>query len=478
MLSSNKQINFAYTVAVLISAALISLFMRFIIGFDGLYGQDSYEYLRYANAIKTYLTTGISPGDYFWPVWYPITGVLISFIVQDMALSLQLVSAISLALVVIYSSKIIGLLNPISNNRISNMYSMVFIGLAPFLFRLGFIVMSDMLTLALIVLGFYFLISATISLKFHHILSGLILASTACMTRYAAFLIIAPMCLYTCWIFIRKNKNWYYIFPAFILSLLPLIPHILIRTSRAADFLKHDLLMDWSIINFLKLRFVTMNGTSTYTLPNIINSLSGLFHPRYCLFAIFILVAGFRKIKWTQVTIVIAISILTYSFFIAGIPFQNNRFLALAQPLLMILLFSAAYHLIHPFKPTVKIAMITATIVIQIVLVPIGFYSVFVRNKFERDLYQYLQTIGSPTIYTMDVDIALKEREYPSNIYNIFTQTYLQPDTNAIIIYNEKSFNTQWKGMNPSINWNNFNKSYNLKEIKHYSNGYGVYKFH
>lgn len=474
---SNRN-SFSYPAIVIVSAVLICLFFRFVVGFDGLYGQDSYEYLRYANSIKTYLTKGISPGDYFWPLWYPITGVLVSFIVQDMALSLQLVSALSLAIVVLNSSKIIRLLNPGLNNRMNNLYSILFIGLSSYVFRLGFIVMSDMLTLAFVVTCFYYLITATSSLKFHHILLGFVLASLACMTRYPAFIIVAPMCIYTGWVFIRKNKNWYYIIAVLIISLVPLIPHILIRYNRVTAFIHHDWLTLWSIKNFFKSHFVSQDGASTYLLPNILYSFGGLFHPRYSLFAIFLLVAGFRKIRWNRITLVITISITTYLFFIAGIPFQNNRFLLLGQPLLMIVIFSAAYHLIHPWKSTVKVTMIALTLVVQTTLLPLGFYSVFVRNRFERNLHQYLKTINSPSIYTMDVDIALTGRGYPSPIYNIFTQIYPDPDTTAIIIYNEKSFNRQWKGMNPAINWNNFNRSFELKEIKHFSNGYSVYRFH
>jgi len=458
-------------------AVLLCFILQFIVGFDGLYGQDAYEYLRYANAIKKYLIQGIHPGDYFWPVWYPITGAFLSFIFQDMILSLQIVSSVSLAIVIIYSSKIIRLLMPEVNTIASNTYSILLIGISPVLFKHGFIIMSDMLTLAFITMSMYYLFSASISYKIKHIILGFLLASLAFMTRYAAIIIIAPICLYSGWIFIYKNKNWYFIIPAIIISTVPLIPHILIRNSQTVDFVQHNLLTSWNLANLFKSNFVTKDGTSSNSFPNILYSFLGLFHPRYSLFAFVLLFLGFRKIRWNSINVILSISIVSYLFFLSGIPFQNNRFLLLVQPLLMILLFPAALQFIHQRKQPFKIAIVTIILTTQIVLIPIGFRYVYNRNKFERNLYQYLVTINAPAIYTMDVDVALKGRGYPSPIYNIFTQTYPQPNKNAIIIYNENTFNSQWKGMNPYANWTYFNESFELKEIKHFSNGFGVYKF-
>ena len=44
---------------------LILITLRYVLNFDGLYGQDAYEYLRYSKEIHTFLLTGSNPGDYF-----------------------------------------------------------------------------------------------------------------------------------------------------------------------------------------------------------------------------------------------------------------------------------------------------------------------------------------------------------------------------------------------------------------------------
>ena len=48
---------------------LIPCFLvRFLYGFDGAFGQDPYEYLRYTDALKNWMVNGTHPGDYFWPI--------------------------------------------------------------------------------------------------------------------------------------------------------------------------------------------------------------------------------------------------------------------------------------------------------------------------------------------------------------------------------------------------------------------------
>lgn len=89
---------------------LIWIIVYFGFSFDGLYGQDVYEYLRYTEALKTFLVTGKSPEDYFWGIYYPVFGSILGFIIPNIAMSLQLISVVSLVVTSIYLDKIIRLI--------------------------------------------------------------------------------------------------------------------------------------------------------------------------------------------------------------------------------------------------------------------------------------------------------------------------------------------------------------------------------
>jgi len=71
---------------------LFFVILRYILGFNGLYGQDSYDYLRFTKALSVYFKTGNDPGNFFWPVNYPVFGAVLSFIIPSKVLVLQLIS--------------------------------------------------------------------------------------------------------------------------------------------------------------------------------------------------------------------------------------------------------------------------------------------------------------------------------------------------------------------------------------------------
>ena len=92
-LKKNNKLS-SYLVLTLVPA-LIIIFTR-AFGFDGLYGQDSYEYLRYSNALYNAFNGGESAGDYFWPLYYPLLGAIANFLFGNMVITLSLINFISL----------------------------------------------------------------------------------------------------------------------------------------------------------------------------------------------------------------------------------------------------------------------------------------------------------------------------------------------------------------------------------------------
>jgi len=170
------------------------LLLYFGIGFDGLYGQDGYEYLRYSEALGDYFVSGKNPGDYFWPLYYPIFGALGSVLTQNTAVSLLLISVISYSLSSYYLLKSIYLIFPEKQKEgfFSLAYLFTFFMLSPYVFKHGMLVMSDMLTTLFIVLTLYHFLKYTTTriLKFFYCIA--IFSVAAVMTRYASAIIVLP----------------------------------------------------------------------------------------------------------------------------------------------------------------------------------------------------------------------------------------------------------------------------------------------
>ena len=117
---------------ILISPILFFIIAHFVFGFNGLYGQDSHEYYRYSKAITNFFKTGSSPGDYFWPVYYPILGSFFGFVIGNL-FSLQFISSLSLSGSLYFLFKIMKEIFGEQKNL--SLYILITFLLSPFVFR-------------------------------------------------------------------------------------------------------------------------------------------------------------------------------------------------------------------------------------------------------------------------------------------------------------------------------------------------------
>lgn len=468
---NNKNIYLVFTLPL-----LVLLISRLVWKIDGLYGQDGYEYLRYAKGLKTYLLTGTDPGNFFWPVIYPLAGALLSFVIPDVALALQIISVLSLCFVGILTSKIIYLVYPIKRNMVPVMVAMLTI-ISPFVLRMGILVMADMFTLALFLAGVYYTLLFIQKNQIFTVLFSAFFFSLAFMCRYAAAVVILPFTLYSCFHFFKTKQKLILIPLIVIVSVLPLVPHFLIKANDPVGFILHNWITGWSPINFIRRSFVTADGFENNSVPNICYAFLGYFHPRYFFPAMLVILIGIKGFHWNSKTKLILSTIILYLIFLSGIPYQNSRFLLLSFPFFMILCYGPIEYLFGIFDKKWSLVLLFPVLILQLILFGMSFKKVVKRTVLERNILQYITDKKIEAIYTMDVDVSLRGRGYDGQIYNIFTEYYQNIDTNAIVIFNAKTFSKQWDGKMPMKNWNHFNEDSELIEIKSFEGGWKAYAF-
>lgn len=456
------------------SSLIILILVRLIFKFDGLYGQDSYEYLRYTKAMNNFYHTGINPGDYFWPLYYPILGSLLSFFAKS-DVALQFISIASLIITSLYIFKTIVLLN--EQKKHIPFYVFAFFSLSPIVFKLGVSNMSDMLSTLFIILFFYNGLVYSKKNKVSNLYYVLIFGISAIMTRYAAFVVIAPFGLYLIYLFIKRKENLKHVFAFIFIACLLLLPHFIIRQHNTTEFLNHNWLKDWSVTNFYKNSFTTVDGTSYNLLPNILYAFSSLFHPSYFLFG-FLFIPFFIKANKITIEIkILILSFITYGLFLAGIPFQNNRFLLLSFPLILIILFSGFNFAFEKFSNLfTKKAILVIVVIIQLTLCYFSLKPILDRNHLEQDITSKLENYQNKTLYSFDVDIALQGRGLEFDYKNLWIKEYKTFQNGALVLFHPAKFEKQWKGKNPIINWNNLQNNYNLKVIRNLPEGWILYE--
>ena len=99
----NKLSTYGYWITpILLMVGLAGFF-----GFNGLYGQDSHEYLRFATDWKASGLDRVLVSDFQWPVGYPLLGILLSYLGVPLMWSLNIISLLAAVGVLIYTNKII-----------------------------------------------------------------------------------------------------------------------------------------------------------------------------------------------------------------------------------------------------------------------------------------------------------------------------------------------------------------------------------
>ncbi|MBC8757591.1 glycosyltransferase family 39 protein [Kordia sp. YSTF-M3] len=450
------------------------MFALRIVGFDGLYGQDSYEYLRYTNAIQEYMTTGVHPGNYFWPVLYPTLGSLLGFLFGSTAFALQFISCLSFSITCVFTLKTIRLLYP--KVKFSFFYVLIFAVFCPFLLKMGLIVMSDALALVFVVLAFYFFFKSYI--KNTSLAPIFIFATCALMTRYASLFITFPIIIYALYLVFNRRKIKQFSL-AVILSLIVAIPFLIFQWGALFEASSNSFLKAWSFGNYFKSSFTTGDGASNFTSPNLMYTLYVFFHPGFIFIGFILSLITLKNYKlldeFHQKILMICSGL--YIFFLAGIPFQNPRVLGLVFPLILILLFPAFARLMH--VKLIKRFFIPIGIVcvgLQLVFFSMTFHLIFSRTITEKEIATMIQPYQGATLYSFDVDLAMQGRGLDFEYKNMFMERYKKFNKNDLILFDPARYKVQWKDKTPMLNWGFIEQNYELKILETHSEGWKLYQ--
>lgn len=444
-------------------------------GFDGLYGQDSYEYLRYSKAINNFFLTGENPGDYFWPLYYPIIGGILALLLQSSSFSLLIVSVLSLSISAFYIYKLILLLHPRKRN-FSVLYVVGLYIFSPYVLKNGMVVMSDLLATCFIVLCIYNFYNFKLKSSISSFYGIAIFGTLAIMTRYASFVVLFPFAILASLHFFKFKKRIKHIPILVLVVAFLVIPHFLVRLSNYDSFLSHQWLQDWSVSNFFKSNFTTIDGTSQYLYPNLIYSFSNAFHPGYLFLGLPFIIFFIINPKLINFSWPMLLSIALYALFIAGIPFQNTRFLLLTYPLVLIGFFPVFNYLTEKFTGKQFYLGISLIILVQSILIVKAFNPIIERNRLEIEISELMEPFQNETLYSFDIDIALKGRGLNFDYHNMWEKKHTQYKNGDLVLFHPTKFEKQWKDKNPMLNWDYLNSNFKLKTILDCPMGWKLYQ--
>lgn len=389
-----------------IALALFGL-CKFLFDYNGLYGQDSYEYARYSNDILNYWSGGTMPSNFSWPKLFPLLGALVSFMLNyPVEIGLQIVSILSL----VVASYVIGFLLSERAGVISgHLWAMSSVLLAPFLFRLGLSSMSDPLSVFFIALG----ILGIAKYKEQHNLSWFLAAivgiTGAFVSRWAAFPI--AFCLSIILAMEWRYFKVQYLLIAAGIALVFFMPEIIFQDPKGQGVINAGFFSGWTPLNLFKSSFITNDGITQYTTINIVKAFEPFYHPGLA-FPFLLCILSVRIIFKDAMRVKLFLLVLAYLVFIGCFPLQNSRFFVVIIPILSYLFYPA-------FLTTTKVIskklsflkpahVLILLLSIQVSMSSYALTTYLQFNQDEKELSQAFKDMRSERVYCYGTSMLLK----------------------------------------------------------------------
>jgi len=455
----------------ILAIPLTILIVLRLLGFDGLYGQDSYEYLRYTKQIEQFYLTGIHPGDFFWTKGYPLISGLLGLIFP-LKISLQLVSFLSLIGTAWFVNKTIEHIYPKNSDLKS--FLLLSLMLSPFMLRSGITCMSDTLSICCLSGSLYYGLKYKKQTTFITLMLCVLLGVYSVFTRYAAIIPIVIIFVSVIWVWVKNIKIVH--LAVLIVPLIFIAIHLFFEIE-TADLIKHGYMKEWSFANFFKSDFIISDGFQKTLFPNVIYTFFPFYHVGFFFINGILFLFSLKTIKkyFNYNLLIITFIIIFYALFLAGIPFQNNRFLLLTYPLVLILLYPAYVSLMIRLL-RFKRLVVSLLVLLQLLLFIRAIQPSYKLNVLEKKLVNELTPFQQNTLYCFDVDVAIQNRGLNFNYKNLWVQEYNSFEKGALVLFNEEKLKVQWEEENPMINWMNLKNNYQLKVIKSLNGGWNLYR--
>lgn len=457
---------------------ILFVLIRIVLGFDGLYGQDSYEYLRCARWLTVLIHGYREPTIFFWPVVYPFLGSLFSFVRGYEAWALQIISLFAFTGTLLVTNNIILLIHPAFKN--SAKIFMIFLVLpATYFLRAAFFVMSDMSATFFVLTAFYCVFLFLKKEKAVYIVLAGIMGVLAIFTRYASAIVLFTPAVVAILHTIKKRKIAPLVITIFICIGVAVF-FLILKGDNSNGLLNHLQIKGWSVLNFFKDSFTTIDGYSQNRVINLLYALSIFIHPGYFIVGAFFIFFLKRSDFLHPSQKLIFLSVIVYLLFVMGMPFQNMRFLLMVFPLVSIWFFPSfirAYEWIKT-KRNLKYIFLFGVVLANLGMLIYSGRTFIIQNKMEKEIAGALISKYSSTVplYTFSIDPALKSYGLKNQVYNMWEKEYKEFVPGSLVLFNPRKFAVQWKDMNPMKNWNAMNQKTQLNILERFPDGWELYE--
>lgn len=467
----------AVLVGTVLLAAIWAAF-RLGSGFDGLYGQDAHEYLRYAGEVRGFLLGGPAPGPFFWPVVYPALAAALSFVTGSTVSAAQLVSALALLVAFVAGAAALSRRNP-GDGRLAVVYWGVSFALAPYLVRASLASMSDLLGVAFLCGFLFFAFERDSSGRPLDLALASFCAVAAVTTRHPVGLVLAPAVAVLGVGALRRRATAAAGLAA-AAALLALAPTLLLARGGASSPFHYPGLTQWSLSNAFSRTIDTPDGRETYAVPTALFALSTAASPGFFVLGLPLLLAV-RKEDFAQpLPRALAAGWLLSTAFHAGVPYHHDRHLLASFPLVPFLLFPAFARTARPrlgALPRQGMALLVALLAaFQVGLAARASRAMFAANRIELEAATALRETPARQVYTFALTPALATRGVPQRLVDLWSAPPDDARPGDLLLFAPERFAAQWKGRRPMTGYEALAARFELTPLRRLGGGFTLFR--
>lgn len=502
--------RFAIPILIFSFAVLLRAWLIHQTQFDGLYGQDPYAYLDYANALKASLARGGLPPPFFWPLGYPVLIALAStFFSTTIAAQAVSVIASGLAAVMVHFITREILLDKPNRDAASAIAALIFASAGQMMVS-SVSAMSDAAGVFWATLAAFALIRSRRDPRYRWVALSAFALGWAVMTRWVYGLLIpvwilAPFPLsllrgglvashhasrrfrpdshfsrvMTCegWGLRTLRINLLIALGFFLLALSPQLALMLYYAALGIVSNTGDLqAVSWNLTNALQSNITNGDGRFIYSLPIAAFYSQPFAHPSFIfpLLTPFLFV-GAWSLRRDQFAFTLLLGWITVVwFFLAGIAWENPRFSLAFFPPLAVLLglgLNAAAIALPRFE---KFAWACAIVGLALTL---GWGmraadNFVAQQRPDRALATWTnaQLPSDSTVIAFGITETLKHRT-PFRVVEIYNESpeslkrILENQGPIFLLLNTENLDSQWKNMTPEVNFRSIQLDSNLSVV-------------
>lgn len=459
--------------------AVILLGFRLATGFVGHFGQDANEYVRFAKEIRASWGNGPEPGPFFWPLAFPTLGALLSLVVGEAGLALQLISIFSHALLIPATVALIKAVFPDSNYRLSAVYAFLFVGLSPFLFRNGLFTMTDSLSILLAVMAILKVV------QYHQLPSLRIMlwagfwAGLAGLVRYNnLFVLLVPAVM--AFIAIIRHRRWADGIMAGLLAVAIVSLELIFHERPEGVYSFTDLWRDISPATWFQSSYHTHEGLLSYSIPNGVYMFMPLYHPGFFLLAIPLAgITAWKKMwKGNAPAIWLLATGLFFMLFTGMVHMQVSRLLLPVVPIWVVICFPAFAWLWGKVSSVrLQIGIILAVLGVQGGMAYKGLQPAWRRIQLEQGLVAGVQDLAGKKLYTFDMETAFATYSVPCEVESLWYREIHDAQKGQFLLLNLPVVEFQFKEYMPMRNYQIFDQQFSVDTVKAFREGWVLYEF-